>query len=183
MTPKVVRFDVLLEFGNYLASFPWDWFVTLTFRQPVSEATALRCLVKFIHAIRATQGFNPGFIAVSELQHHRNVPHWHLLMLNVATRRRLHFKDWWERYGFARVLPYDRELGARHYVGKYLFKDYGTVITSRNLVKWHLDSDSPSIVKLATVFQLDGQSERSSSSPANTGHRADCTPLAASTVK
>jgi len=183
MPTKVVSFDVLQEFGNYLSQFPWDWFVTLTFRQPVSESSALRALVRFIHAIRAAQGFNPGFVAVSELQHARNVPHWHLLMLNVSPLRRLDFKDWWERYGYARVLPYNPELGARVYIGKYLFKDYGTVITSRNLAKWHVPTNSPAIRNLSTVFKIDGQRERSSSSTANTGTDACHSPLAATLTK
>lgn len=183
MALKVVNNEILEAFGNFLSQFPWDWFVTLTFRQPVSESSALRSLVKFIHAIRTAQGFNPGFIAVSEIQHARNVPHWHLLMLNVEPLRRLDFKDWWERYGYARVLPYNRELGARHYVGKYLFKDYGTVITSRNLAKWHVPTDSPAIRNLSTVFEIDGQRERSSSSIANTDSDVRCSPLAATTPK
>ena len=53
----------------------------------------------------------------------RGVPHWHMLVANVASQRRMSWLDWWyERYGIARVLPYHAELGARYYLGKYLTK-------------------------------------------------------------
>jgi len=36
--------------------------------------------------------------------------------------------DWWfENYGIARILPYDQELGARYYLGKYLTKKVGDI--------------------------------------------------------
>jgi hypothetical protein len=36
--------------------------------------------------------------------------------------------DWWyEHYGIARILPYQAELGARYYLGKYLTKEIADI--------------------------------------------------------
>jgi len=60
-----------------------------------------------------------------ELQR-RGVPHWHLLVANVGDQRRMSWVDWWfDHYGIARILPYQEELGARYYLGKYLTKQVG----------------------------------------------------------
>ena len=49
--------------------------------------------------------------------------------------RRLDLVDWWHGngYGFARVLPYKKELGGRFYLCKYLTKELGDIEFSRNL--------------------------------------------------
>jgi len=44
--------------------------------------------------------------------------------------------DWWfAKEGIARILPYDRQLGARFYLCKYVTKDLGDVRFSKNLTK------------------------------------------------
>jgi len=70
---------------------------------------------------------NPIWIAVGETQA-RGTPHWHMLVDNVAGQRRMSWLDWWyDRYGIARILPYDRQLGARYYLGKYLTKQLANI--------------------------------------------------------
>ena len=73
---------------------------------------------------------NPVWVAVMELQR-RGVPHWHALVANVGEQRRMSWVDWWfEHYGIARILPYQEELGARYYLGKYLTKQVGDITFS-----------------------------------------------------
>jgi hypothetical protein len=83
-----------------------------------------------------------------------------LLVLNVSSVNRLGMKDWWERYGFARVEEYDPNQGASGYVGKYLVKADGGVLVSRKLRSWLLESDSPVYQAFAKVFSMAGQSEQ-----------------------
>ena len=65
-----------------------------------------------------------------ELQQ-RGVPHWHGLFANMGDTRRMDWVDWWyEHYGIARILPYDRQLGARYYLGKYLSKQVADIRVS-----------------------------------------------------
>jgi hypothetical protein len=70
---------------------------------------------------------NPAWVAVMELQK-RGVPHWHMLVANVDDQRRMKWLDWWYKYyGIARILPYQQELGARYYLGKYLNKEVAEI--------------------------------------------------------
>lgn len=74
--------------------------------------------------------FNPVWVACMELQQ-RGVPHWHALFANMGDTRRMDWVDWWDkRYGIDRILPYDRQLGARYYLGKYLSKQVADIRVS-----------------------------------------------------
>jgi hypothetical protein len=70
------------------------------------------------------RGGSPRYFRATELQL-RNVPHFHALMFGVNdAMRRVDVKDWlFERFGIARVFPYDATLGAAGYVSKYITKD------------------------------------------------------------
>ena len=110
----------------------WDWYATLTFRDPhdprfpnwtkIGWNSAHKALRAFNAALVHYTDTNPLWVACMELQR-RGVPHWHMLVGNVAGERRLFWKDWWdERYGYARIWPYEQDKGARFYLGKYLSK-------------------------------------------------------------
>ena len=116
----------------------WEWYATFTFRDPhdprfpnwtqIGWKCAGNALRSFNTALVMELNYtNPVWVAVGETQQ-RGTPHWHLLVANVADQRRMSWLDWWfERYGIARVLPYDRELGARYYLGKYLTKQLANI--------------------------------------------------------
>jgi hypothetical protein len=67
------------------------------------------------------------WVRVFEMKKYRGVPHIHaLLTASEGSPRRMDMVDWgWRKYGSTRVLEYDPKLGAAHYLGKYLLKDYG----------------------------------------------------------
>lgn len=125
---------VCQAFGGWLDGMTaWQWFATLTFRNPenprfpnwtqVGWKSAQNALRSFSNALVMELDYqNPLWVACMELQH-RGVPHWHMLVANVEGQRRMSWVDWWfEHYGIARILPYQEELGARYYLGKYLTK-------------------------------------------------------------
>lgn len=151
--------DKAEAFGLHLNRWPWEWYTTLTFRSRVSEQSANYALWQLNRHLRKSQGFSPGFLWVTEWQERRHVPHFHGLLLNVAGLRRLDVKDYWERYGHARVEAFDPMRGANYYVGKYLFKTAGMVQVSRNLDRWRLDLSDPTTQALARVFDV-GQGEQ-----------------------
>lgn len=71
-----------------------------------------------------------------EYQHWRGVPHFHALMGGVADLRRDQAWSWWfSRYGIARILQYNPELGAGYYICKYVTKDLGDIQFSKGLTK------------------------------------------------
>jgi hypothetical protein len=69
------------------------------------------------------------WVRVLEIQKGRGVPHVHALITKqaeglMAPPGPVEMKEWaFKRYGIARVLAYDPNLGAAGYIGKYLLKD------------------------------------------------------------
>lgn len=112
----------------------WEWYATLTFRDPQDPRFPNWTKIGWKSAHNALQSFNnalvmeldyinPAWVGCMELQK-RGVPHWHMLVAGVENQRRMTWVDWWYAYyGIARILPYQQELGAKYYLGKYLMKD------------------------------------------------------------
>jgi hypothetical protein len=133
------REEICQEFGKWIDGMAdWKWYATFTFRNPcdprypgwtqVGWKSASNALKTWHNALCADLDYqNPIWLACMELQR-RGVPHWHLLAANIGQQRRMSWVDWWyEHYGIARILPYDRELGARYYLGKYLTKEVANI--------------------------------------------------------
>ena len=150
-----IRERVSQAFGNWLDGMAaWDWYATLTFRDPqdprfpgwsqVGWKSAQNALNRFNTALVMELDYiNPAWVACMELQR-RGVPHWHLLVGLVGDQRRMSWVDWWyDHYGIARILPYQAELGARYYLGKYLTKEIADIRFSP-LLKAKLDIDNKS---------------------------------------
>jgi hypothetical protein len=133
------REEICQEFGKWIDGMAdWEWYATFTFRNPenplypgwtqVGWKSASRALKTWHNALCMDMDYiNPIWVGCMELQR-RGVPHWHLLVSNTQEQRRMSWVDWWyEHYGIARILPYDRELGARYYLGKYLTKEIANI--------------------------------------------------------
>lgn len=122
----------------------WDWFATLTFRDPgpgqgnwtkPGWTYAKNAFRGFVEAIQPVLGA-AQYVRMFELQKERGVPHIHsLLSAAELPRRQDAWAWWWQRYGFARILPYRHELGARYYLCKYITKDIADIEFSADLTK------------------------------------------------
>ena len=134
----------------------WDWWVTLTFRdiehrgswtRPGWAFTA-KAWQKFTQVIEQRRfetlplgelkGRKPlTWVRCRELQHWRGIDHFHALIGGVGDQvRRMELVDWWwQRYGIARILAYDRQLGAGFYLCKYVSKELGDIQFSDSLDK------------------------------------------------
>ena len=133
------RDQISQAWGNWVDSMAdWEWYATLTFRDPkdprfpdwsqIGWKSAHNALNSFNSAlVMELDWTNPIWVAVGETQA-RGTPHWHALVANVDDQRRMSWVDWWyDHYGIARILPYDRQLGARYYLGKYLTKQLANI--------------------------------------------------------
>jgi len=134
--------------GAFISSLAsWDWFATLTFRDPRSEDQergwtkvgtqyASRAYKAFIKAVQKETPEKIRWVCGLEYQHWRGVPHYHALLNGVQNVRRMDFVDWWwDRYGIARILPYNAKEGASYYLSKYVTKDLGDIFFSDSLTK------------------------------------------------
>ena len=133
------REEISQQWGHWVDGMAdWEWYATFTFRNPedprfpgwtqIGWKSAQNALRSFNNALVMELDYiNPIWVAVGETQA-RGTPHWHSLVSNVSDQRRMSWVDWWyDHYGIARILPYDRELGARFYLGKYLTKQLANI--------------------------------------------------------
>lgn len=108
----------------------FDWYATLTFREPVHPESADKRYRRWLHKInREVLGVrywkrSKGVFWVRALEwQKRGVLHFHCLIAGVKGLRRLSYMDKWnELAGYARIWKYDKNLGAKYYLGKYLTK-------------------------------------------------------------
>lgn len=120
--------------GQFLSQFPWDWFVTLTFRNEVPTFRAYRMVESFLRDIEADAGVPIHWFRGDEYGPRLGRLHMHLLIGNVAHLRRLYWMDEWNvRAGYARILPFDDNKRAAFYVAKYITKQGGEWAMSDNL--------------------------------------------------
>lgn len=144
--------DFRTSWGNFVDDVGsrksgWDWYATLTFRDPSSEEI-LRGWTKigmgyskragdaFLKLLGEMKGLGTHYwFRAREYQKDRGVPHYHMLIGGVEDLRRDEAWKWWyENFGFARILPYEAEKGARFYLCKYVTKELGDFEFSDNLV-------------------------------------------------
>ena len=126
------------SWGGFLERFPWDWFVTLTFRGTVGEWGAERKFRRLIQRMRHDCGHRVEWFRVTEWHKFRNIPHYHALFTDCKQLRRMRYVDWWwgQGFGTARIFEYDKRLGAGHYLGKYLMKQDSDLSASRGLKRF-----------------------------------------------
>jgi hypothetical protein len=124
----------------------YDWYATLTFRDrtpaeqkagwtKVGWSYSRKACDTFLRHLGEEKGLqDTWWLRCREIQQDRGVPHYHALIGGVKDLRRDEAWSWWfERYGFARILPYESQLGASFYLCKYVTKDMGDVEFSQNL--------------------------------------------------
>lgn len=123
---------------NWLNTFHWDHFATLTFAEPRSEASARRAFAKYIRALHGlTCGGSVGYFCGYE---HGTFGRLHLHALlrtaspqtylahggraraSAALPDRQVWSAWFESFGRAQVSTYDPRRGATGYVSKYVTK-------------------------------------------------------------
>ena len=117
------------QMGDWLSRFNWDWFVTLTFRDEPSDYGAWNRAYAWLRWLERSLRRRVGAYIVVEYHRYRAgpnymVPHVHLLVTGVAGSQRTSvWERTFQRYGRARILPYDPKLGASYYVAKYVAKE------------------------------------------------------------
>lgn len=128
-----ISFDSLHEaWTGFVGQFePFDWYLTLTFREEVHPEQADRRYNRFLRQIneslfgRRFREKGQGIYHVRAIEYQRRgVLHFHSLMGGgVWKLRRLSYMDlWYSENGIARIEPYNPNLGARSYLSKYVSK-------------------------------------------------------------
>lgn len=116
--------------GQWLSTFAWDLFVTLTLKVYFTPKQLEWLFVNFLSKLNKDIAY---FWAI-ERHRNRGVPHLHALIGNIRDiDQRLDLEIWAERYGRCQVENYNPQKGANFYVVKY--------ISTPRLIAWDV-SDS-----------------------------------------
>ena len=138
------RSELLQAWGGFLTDLGdsikggWNWWATLTFRDPPLDVPGWTKIGwkysetardRFTRELGLSKGLHDvSWVFGREYQPWRGVPHFHGLIAGVSDLRRDQAWSWWfNRYGFAKIEPYDRSLGAGYYLCKYVVKELGDI--------------------------------------------------------
>jgi hypothetical protein len=130
--------------GEFVARWQWEWFVTHTFTEDTHPERALKLYYVWCSKLsRVLYGrnwhkkepFGVTWIVAVEFQKSGRV-HLHALLSGVWDTRRLEWMDNWYVLdtiaGFSRIEPVDNQEAASRYVSKYVAKG-GELHFSKNL--------------------------------------------------
>src|SRR3954471_22086969 len=103
------------SWAAFLSKFDWKWFVTLTFRHPLSAARAHLCFTAFIAEMENASNSPLFWFAVEERGATGRV-HIHLLVLGVDPRLKRKWEaTWFSCAGTAQIREYVPDGGAAKY--------------------------------------------------------------------
>jgi len=117
--------DLRGKFGEFLGGDPFRWnsFGTFTFSKPVRRGAIQRLDVVLWHVRGLVRG-EPGYAFIAEERGpHGGRIHLHTLLEHPGVSCESIKRVWESRFGFARVKLYNAQLGAVHYLTKYVIKD------------------------------------------------------------
>ena len=116
---KGYKLSATRHYGYFINSWPWEWFLTLTFREPVSLDVARRQLLHWNRDLCTSEGIQTAFIAVWNDTNF--TPHWHALIFgknkNGRTLLDVSEKRWERKWpGIARIEVVRGNQAASHYI-------------------------------------------------------------------
>jgi len=102
-------------------TFTWSFFCTLTFRRPPFTRQIQR--VGVLLALDSWPCERRRAFVAEERGSETERRHLHCLLEAPAVDPRRIWRTWFDRYGRAKVERYNPQLGAAHYLTKYVLKD------------------------------------------------------------
>lgn len=168
---KHPRYLCRKAYAGFIAGWPWEWFVTLTFSQDVHEERASKLFRLWISKLnrelygvpRKKRPRGVYWVLAFETQKSGRW-HIHALVTGVKQARRLSWMDKWTSLdkvtGWARIEDVRDEAAVSKYLTKYVSKD-GRIEFSKNLRAASIDLASPEFGSLTNpctdVAKLSGK--------------------------
>jgi len=154
------KLDLHQAWINFIKSFePFQWFVTLTFKEPRHPEACNKAFYRWIRNInqclygRRYRENKKGVTWIKAIEYQRReVVHFHCLVGSpeLCKLKRLDFMKVWETdcmntqkiiNGYARISKYDHNRGAINYCSKYVLKG-GEIDLYISPEQWYLLSDN-----------------------------------------
>jgi len=129
--------NVTQAYGEWLQSWCWDWWVTLTFRHQVTPRQAHRIWKWWLHSLEKTVQGKVHYVRATEIQRFRgDIPHYHALLLGVKNEPPSVWEGvWYQCGGLTEIELYNPELGATYYLAKHVHNELGDIIFSKGIEK------------------------------------------------
>ena len=140
----------LTEFAEWLEQFPWQWFVTLTFRPGLSPAQARWRLLRWTDELRVALGTeNFQWFGVPEHGSTGLHFHYHVLVAGLTSgcgpaERLVWMRRWYKFAGDARIEDYKANCGGVRYVLKHV------VPGDLDAIEFHLTTQTPAAMNSGT---------------------------------
>jgi hypothetical protein len=115
------KYSMRNEWGQYLHSFHWHHYATLTMRRECGETFLTQEFKRYIRCLEYLAKNAVGWWMVVE-QGKLGRKHIHALLSNTRHLSNQKLKDAWQ-LGHAQIHPYNTEQGAAYYVAKHLTSD------------------------------------------------------------
>jgi hypothetical protein len=112
------------ELVKWISTFNWTFFVTLSFRKPITGTTSLKHFRRLLWYIANKNKVKVRAFAGVEWYQDRQGKHIHALIGYNGNNTFLSYHKWWyEHYGLDKWEVYDHSRGAGYYVTKYILKE------------------------------------------------------------
>jgi hypothetical protein len=145
---RIERSSLIAGHIEWLETFAWQWFCTLTFRGYASAWRADRCFDKWISELRAAEG-TPGFgwYRVTEMGATGQDLHFHAFIAGLRNRYLAERMEWMKRWielaGSADITTYSPGKGGPAYVLKCLNPDH------ESQIRFEISPDTIRVGKIA----------------------------------
>jgi len=126
-------------FGKLLEEWPWTWYMTWTFRDPVGPVKATHEIRQHLSLIEWGMGRRIGWMYGLEQEYGADRPHGHGLICGGREEGRMlmepYWRAWFDRNGAGRFEAPRGQLGVSFYCAKYSGKR-GEIFVSDNIGKF-----------------------------------------------
>jgi hypothetical protein len=141
MEQRLLTREQIQTCANWLNSYSWHWYATLTFRHPISPRRAWKLFNRWKIALKKHSHNRICYFMVLELD--RSNPHLHVFLSGTASEKPYLWEQEW--YGLARITGiakiklYNHSLGASYYLSEKWIHGRADIKFSRELPAKILD--------------------------------------------
>ncbi len=117
-------------FGQFIAGLaPWDWWVTITFRDDVEYPDApVKAIKRWLADVARNAGLSIGYVIAEEFGDWGGRFHCHLLISGVkGLGRRFWWSEAFRRFGRTEIKLFDPDKYVTCYIAKYAAKQLGNL--------------------------------------------------------
>lgn len=115
--------SIMAHYGDFLNSFPWEWFVVFTFKYNItSDITAIKSFKDWFHTLKRRRKNQVGYFTLIQWHAVQVRLHIHSLMLGVGNSKREAWEKKWHYGNCPEIRKYEVEKKGPYYLAKMIAK-------------------------------------------------------------